>query len=922
MHNSGIASSDLTAIPFLTLGYNSSSNPTNVADEIISLLPTSHTNFKISNGQESVYLSELNGTIIDSIGTVFIPDNISYGRYPDGNSSLYYFDNPTPGESNIEQGYIGQVDEPLLNVQAGYYNSPVTVQLVNENPNSKTYYTLNGSEPDLNSSEFGSYINISSTSVIKLKSYIEGHLPSNTKSYTYFINEDRNITAISLSTDPQNLWDYNNGIYVMGPNAEPAFPFFGANFWQDWKKPAHFEYFEEGNTRAIAQDVSIKIFGGWNRGQSQKSISVFPQKDIKHKIFPDLDIDQFSSIVLRNSGNDWNFTMLRDGMVSRIADQLNIDNLAYQPAELYLNGEYWGIHNIREKLNLSYIESHYNVANNEIDLLELNGEVIDGTNGKYFELIEFLNQNHLSDNLKYEYVKSQIDIDSFIDYQLLQIFIANVDWPGNNLKFWKVHSDSGKWRWILFDTDFGLGWMYGEDYTHNTLRFALETNGPDWPNPPWSTFILRKLLENPAFKEKFINRYSDLVNTALSYSNIYEILIEVSEEIKLAIPRHSQKWYQFSFYDWLNNLDVIKRFAILRSIYLNRYFEEEFNLGEPIEIEIKIYPIGAGKVKINSVIPTNYPWKGKYFKDHPIKLTVIPSPGFTFTGWSGGSSSNSNSLEIIVGDWLTIQANFERDNNHPQIVINEINYNSSSTYDTKDWIELYNNSDEVIDLSNWVLKDGIDTNIFVFPSSVSIPAREYLVLCRDTLDFKTVAGSERKIIGNFQFGLSNSGDLIRLYDETNVLIDSVRYDDASPWPNEADGSGSTLELNNPELDNSVYSNWSASDSFGSPGAENTKLLLGLPDPNENISHSFYLSQNYPNPFNPNTIISYIIPKESKVSIKVFDILGNEVTELVNDKKTKGEHWVVFNGSNYSSGVYFYQITDGNSSLVNKMILMK
>ncbi len=922
VHNSSLSSSDLTAIPFLTLGYKSTESENDVAEEISPLLPTPHSNFKISNGQESIYLSEFNGLIIDSVGAVLIPDNISFGRYPDGSSIFNYFDNPTPGESNYQKGYIQQVEVPQLDHSAGFYINPITVQLVNDNATVKTYFTLDGSDPNENSNEFVSLLNISSTSVVKLKSYSENEMASAIKSYTYFINEEKNLPVISLSTDPKNLWDHNEGIYVMGPNAESNFPFFGANFWQDWEKPAQFEFFEDNEVRVIDQDVSIKIFGGWTRGHPQKSISVFPIKDIDYKIFPDKDVENFSSVVLRNSGNDWDFTMLRDGMISRITDQLNIDNLAYRPAEIYLNGEYWGIHNIREKINLSYISNHYEVDKDKINLLELNGEVIDGTNEEYFQLINYLNQNNLSDNVKYEYVKSQIDIDSFIDYQLLQIFIANVDWPGNNLKFWKEHGNAGKWRWILFDTDFGLGWMYGEDYTHNTLRFALEENGPDWPNPPWSTFILRKLIQNPTFRQKFINRYSDLLNTELSYSRINNILIEVSDKVKHSIPRHSQKWSQFSFYDWLNNLDVIERFAILRSVYLDRYFKEEFNLGDAKEIEIKVQPANAGKVKINSLLTLSYPWKGKYFSEHPIKLKAFPNPGYTFSGWSGGSDDTNDSLDIIVGDWSNIQANFEKDNSHPQIIINEINYNSSSIYDTKDWIELYNNSDEVIDLSEWKLKDQVDSNVFIFPSYIILPSREYLVLCRDTLEFASIVGTGRNIVGNFQFGLGNSGDLIRLYSETNVLIDSVRYDDVSPWPNEADGSGSTLELINPNFDNSSYSNWSASYSFGSPGLANTKLVTDILEEDENILNSFMLLQNYPNPFNPRTVINYIIPNESKISLKVFDLLGNEVAELVNDIKSKGEYSVLFDGSKFTSGIYFYRISAGSSSIVKKMILLK
>jgi hypothetical protein len=386
--------------------------------------------------------------------------------------------------------------------------------LVEINEQVRTYYSLDGSVPDQNSSPYVSPIVIDETAVLKIKSFADNFIPSPTFTSTYFINQDKELPIISLSTDPQNLWDYETGIYVLGPNAESEYPYFNANFWQDWERPANFEYYDIDQDQKINQDVIIKIFGGWSRANEQKSLSVFSNKNdnLSYEFFPKLNVSEFRSIVLRNSGNDWSSTMLRDGFIHSLAADLAIDHLAYQPAVLYLNGEYWGIHNIREKLNLNYIASHHNVKKQNISLLEHNGSVIDGTNEDYIEMIDFLNSHNLVLDANYEVMKNHIDINSFINYQLLEIFAANTDWPGNNVKYWRDNSENGKWRWILFDTDFGFNWIWSEDYTHNTLEFALEENGPEWPNPPWSTFILRKLLENQSFQNDFVNRYADLPN--------------------------------------------------------------------------------------------------------------------------------------------------------------------------------------------------------------------------------------------------------------------------------------------------------------------------------------------------------------------------------------------------------------------------
>ncbi|MCB9210682.1 MAG: CotH kinase family protein [Ignavibacteriales bacterium] len=920
IHNSSISSSDLSAIPFLTLGYKDKVETENVADELISLLPKAHANFSVANGKESIYLSSSEGIIVDSVGPILIHEDMSYGRYPDGSNSWFYFIEPSPENSNPNTFFLGYVEEPLLDFTPGFYNGILSLHITNNN-GLNSYYTLDGSEPTINSNLYQNAITLTKTTVVKIKSFEDGYLPSITNTSTFFINENVNLPVVSISTNPENLWDYDNGIYVIGPNAESEFPFFGANFWQDWEKESNFEFFDLQNIRHVNENCMIKIFGGWSRGNDQKSLAVVPNKSINFNFFDEIDINEFNSLVLRNSGNDWNFTMLRDGFISRIADYLNVDHLAYQPTELYLNGEYWGIHNLREKLNLSYINSHHDIDKDNIDLLELNGDVIDGDNEEYFQLINYLNTHNLNNDENYNYIKKIIDVPSFIDYQIIEIYIANIDWPGNNIKFWKEKGELGKWRWILFDTDFGFGWLYGEDYDHNTLRFALETNGPDWPNPPWSTFILRKLMENANFKRDFINRYSDLINTSFKTGEILQIFNNVTEEIKLAIPRHSERWNQFTYNQWLDNLNVIKRFIELRTVYLNYYFMEEFNLNEPKEIEINVSSTAGGKIKINSLWPATYPWKGKYFKDHIIQLKAIPNPGYSFIGWSGASNSLSDSLEFSISDWSSIQANFSKSAEYPSVVINEINYNSSSTFDTEDWIELFNNSNSDIDLSNWVLKDELDTNIFVIPEGTLLNSNDYLIISRDTLDFNSLVGLSQKRIGEFDFGLNNSGDLIRLFNSEMILIDSVRYDDRFPWPTEPDGSGQTLELINPSLDNSIPSNWNSSLDFGTPGYQNSSFVVEVKKEKE-LPKEYSLNQNYPNPFNPSTTIEYSIRQSGNVELKIYDVLGNEIKTIVKDKKEPGNYSVDFNAFGYSSGVYFYQLRVNDFIESKKMLLLK
>ena len=931
VHNFGINSSDLSAIPLLTIGYKSG-GVNSVADEVIEFLPRLHTNFSISNGNEGVYLFDDSGNIIDSVGAIKLPTNFSYGRVLSDINTWSIFKNPSHGLPNPLLGYLGQTENPIINLPSGFYETNVNIEITAQSESVITYYTLDGSEPDTASILFGNQVTLDKTYVLKIKSFRDKYLPSETITNTYFINENSSLPVISLSTNPNNLWDYNEGIYVLGPNAEAAFPYFNANFWQDWRKHATFQLFDKNKIERVSIEADIKIFGGWSRANAQKSLSVFGINGdiINYKLFNDHDLEEFSSIVLRNSGNDWGSTMFRDGFIHSIANPLNFENQAFEPAVMFLNGEYWGIHNIREKINLNYLNSHYSVTKSNIDLLELDGTIIDGNNESYIELKEFISNNNLSFPSNFDVVKKQLDIDSFIDYQLFQIYIANTDWPGNNAKFWRDESINGKWRWILFDTDFGFGWDYGKSFNHNTLSFALQSNGPGWPNPPWSTLFLRKLIENESFKNSFINRFSDLSNSTLKASLVKSKLEKSTEKIKSEIPNHIEKWNQFSFTKWESNISKMRIFADLRIVYLDEYFKNQFGLSGKGNIELTISAPNSGKIKINTIVPQNYPWKGSYFIGQSLQLIPKPNPGYTFIGWSGDIISSKDTLIIDVNTSQTISANYKLNSNHPQVVINEINYNSSNSFDTEDWIELFNNSDEIIDLSNWILKDEIDSNQFVIKPGTNLSPNNYLILSRDTLSFRSYYKNNINLIGNFDFGLNNSGDLVRLFDSSGLLVDSLRYDDSDPWPAEADGSGSTLELINPELDNSSYSSWKNSDGFGTPSELNSTYITSVDQSDKIIPKNYSLLQNYPNPFNPTTIIEYNIPtivneniySIQNVQLKIYDILGREVKVLVNEYQKPGNYEINYNAKDLTSGIYFYQLKAGEFKATKKMILLK
>jgi len=261
------------------------------------------------------------------------------------------------------------------------------------------------------------------------------------------------------------------------------------------------------------------------------------------------------------------------------------------------------------------------------------------------------------------------------------------------------------------------------------------------------------------------------------------------------------------------------------------------------------------------------------------------------------------------------------------IVINEINYNPAPGFDIEDWIELYNFSDNAIDISGWTLKDSDDAHSFVIPANTVMDAPGYFVRCRDKSAFLNFFPNVTTYTGNFSFGLNNDGELIRLYDNHDNLIDSLCYDIQSPWPVEPDGKGFTLELKSPALDNALSQSWAASTNIGgTPVAENSVFTAAcLSDSPELIS--FKLFHNYPNPFNLQTTIKFSLLQAERVALKIFNVRGEAVKTLINEKLTTGSYQVTWDGTDkfgieQSSGIYFCCLIAGSARQVTKMVLIQ
>jgi len=619
-----------------------------------------HTNFKISSAGETLYLYDDLGVLIDSLVVENLPPDHSVGISTTDEQRVF-FSTPTPGSENSSPSNTGSVANLVAFSHSGGTTAPLSLLLSGANENQVIRYTTDASEPNESSTIYSDALAINNTTVVRARIFQQDYIPSAIFTRTYLLNITHDLPIVTLVTEPDNFFNQQSGIYTFGLSDDWQFPFFSANFWWDSEKPINVSLYEDNGNLGVNFDAGAKIFGGWSRAYDQRSLSIFVRgqyglSKLSYPLFPQLPYDKFQSFVLRNSGQDWSRTMFRDGLMTTLMQGSAVDSQAYRPVVTYINGEYYGIYNLREKINEHFIASKHDLDKDDIDIVEKDGELIYGNTQDYHDLVNYVQSHNLTADSAYNSVANRIDINNYISYQLAQIYFNNTDWPGNNIKYWKA--TEGKWRWILFDTDFGFNIGIGgsDEFFNNTLAFALDDNGPGWPNPPWSTLLLRKLLENNIFKQQFVNTFADEINSRFLPTKVLNHIDTLAEVISLEIPSHRARWqsgYDFQFNwpaqaTWFHEVELMRTFARQRPAQVLNHLNEQFNLAGFYPITITLDNTEQGEVLLNSLTITEASWQGRYFNGVPITLTALPKPGYVFSHWQGASTATTAKITMSL----------------------------------------------------------------------------------------------------------------------------------------------------------------------------------------------------------------------------------------------------------------------------------
>ncbi len=562
----------------------------------------------------------------------------------------------------------------------------------------KIYYTADGSDPRVSGTEYKGELSISSPSVwghltnensvlfdiskpLKhniggrvIKAYaVKGNVKSPVVTNSYFIvpgaKELYNVPFVSLSLPGEDFVSRDKGIYhtvMKNPFATKE------------RKTSYLEMFEADGTLVSSSYVEIAMNGNGSLGMSSKSMRVYFKSDadpsvinnpskLKYDIFggrAQHGVTEFKRLLLRNSGNDSSASHLRAGLMQSLCKDMNVSVMAYRPSLVFVNGEFWGVYNIRERFDSKYFEEHYGVKEENLVMLEapsplvtnwdydepyVLNEGVAGDEAVYHKLMDYIASNDMSDPTHFNYIAKNIDLDSFIDFFVCSMYMCNIDWPTNNVKVWRNKSSSDpsgldtKWRYVLCDMDMGMG-LEGA-FNKDMFAHALS-------NQTVAGSMMCSLLENETFRNKFIDRFTYAVQTVFAPEKALKLLDEYSSALKKVIGLHFDRWPSDngSMNKWQAEINEIKTFINKRGEYALSTMNTYFGI-QPSMLTVSL-DIDKADLYINDKKITSSGYNEIFADNEKVTVKIVPKSGYTLNGiktvTNGGSEKTYTTQTVTL----------------------------------------------------------------------------------------------------------------------------------------------------------------------------------------------------------------------------------------------------------------------------------
>lgn len=585
-----------------------------------------HSSFRLESGNGgSVYLFK-GDDLVDKVTDMKKQPapNVSYGRHTDGSDTWGYMAVPTPGASNCGQTCQDILGDPVFSHPGSVTDEAFTLELTlpaDSPEGTAIHYTLDGTEPNGNSAIYTAPMAVSKTTTVRAKLVCDGYLSPRSITQSYiFLGREMPMPVVSIVTDGDYFYSPSIGIYNNRNN--------NGNTRNDWRRPINLEVFWEAGAEAVVNQLcETRVKGGWTRNFALKSLALyankrFGQKRFGYEFFAEdaPGMTEWKSIELRNSGNDFDNLYLRDAVIQRnMGRHVDLDWQPWQPSIVFINGEYKGMLNFRPRSNEDYVYTYYDGLE-DVDVVENWNEIKEGDE----EHLAAFKAFYEGKNHTFAEFDAVMDVSEFCNMMILETFHSNMDFPGNNIEMWRPSAEGGRWRWIVKDTDFGLG-LYNHPYTYKILNY-LNTSDFDgetkWQNDREYTRLWRRLLEVQEFKDMFIDRAAVYMGDFLRGRDIGNDIEEMTAVIKDEFKNHHRPLFNSRNPNYDREIEYAKTWAINRNTFFYKHLSDFFGLGNPVPLIIDGGRQDDVRLTVNGIPVTNREFNGRYFAGRELHLSA------------------------------------------------------------------------------------------------------------------------------------------------------------------------------------------------------------------------------------------------------------------------------------------------------------
>ena len=516
---------------------------------------------KVRLGTAETLVLTKGGKFVDGVCAKSTLIGGSIGRLPE-KKGFFYFLSPSRGEEN-GAGRRFLADVPEFNLKPGVYAKDSVLTLRLKNSEQKVHYTLDGSLPSADSPLLKDSLVIKKGTVIR--SFAEGDsasLRSKTATYTYLPGVDHKMPVINIAVNKSDLYDYNNGIYADGPGYTEEWPHKGANYFKKWTKRAHVEFFDENNKEGFTTDCGLKIFGGFSRADAKKSFCLkfkgeYGQQKVEYDFYDNGEPVEVKDIVLRSGSQDYSRCMVRDEFFTSLmkTQSPTILTQLYRPVALYINGDYFGLYYIREKINKDFVQQKLNLPTNDsINIIFSKGYNEEGSGAAYKELMQYVSSHDMSNAANYDYIKKNVDLIGLIDYKIGEMYAGDTD--VGNIRYVRSTAPGSdrKWHFIFYDLDATwVGYKPTPQYYLSTSGAAATSNVTD------HNILINRLLNNKEFRDLFLQRVSHHLTNTFEEKNVTAVFDNLVAKIRPEMKRNCERWTQLSYDQWEKNVEEFRK---------------------------------------------------------------------------------------------------------------------------------------------------------------------------------------------------------------------------------------------------------------------------------------------------------------------------------------------------------------------------